>query len=73
MDPINWTNIDIEINKSVHYNGAILYYQSKTLFFDYSDDSVFIDSPSKYDFYFKTFSFNYHYFNKLFIQEFFHN
>lgn len=45
--------VDIEINKSVHYNGAILYYQSKTLFFDYSDDSVFIDSPSKYDFYFK--------------------
>lgn len=45
--------VDIEINKSVHYNGALIYNQKKTFFFDYSDDTVFIDSPSKYDFYFK--------------------
>lgn len=45
--------VNIEINKSIHYNGAILYYQNKTLFFDYSDDTLFIENPSKYDFYFK--------------------
>lgn len=45
--------VDVEINKSVHYNGALIDYQNKTLFFDYSDDIIFIDKPSKYDFYFK--------------------
>jgi hypothetical protein len=43
----------IAINKSVHYNGAIINYEGKKLFFDYSDDPIFIDEPLKYDFYFK--------------------
>lgn len=45
--------IDIEINKSITYNGAIIYYENKKIFFDYSDDSKFIDEPSRYDYYFK--------------------
>ncbi|MGC4041486.1 MAG: hypothetical protein QM710_12070 [Flavobacterium sp.] len=45
--------MDIEIDKSVHYNCVIIEYQGKTLFFDYSDDTVFCDDPVKFDFYFK--------------------
>jgi hypothetical protein len=48
-------NIKINIvkNKIVKYNGAILHVNTKTIFFDYSDDSNFIDSSEKFDFYFK--------------------
>ncbi|AGC77427.1 hypothetical protein DDD_2300 [Nonlabens dokdonensis DSW-6] len=35
------------------HNGAILYVNSKTVFFDYSDDVLFLEDHSKYDFYFK--------------------
>lgn len=45
--------IDIEINKSIHYNGAVIYYNNNKLFFDYSDDSKLIDEPCLYDYYFK--------------------
>ncbi|MGL2966829.1 hypothetical protein [Flavobacterium sp. XGLA_31] len=44
---------DIVLNSTVHYNGAILHYQNKKLFFDYSDDSILINNPADYDFYFK--------------------
>jgi len=45
--------MDIEIDKSIHFNGVLLEYEGKSLFFDYSDDTIFIDEPAKYDFYFK--------------------
>jgi hypothetical protein len=48
-------NIKVNIvkNKIVKYNGAILHVNTKTVFFDYSDDSNFIDSSENFDFYFK--------------------
>lgn len=45
--------VNVEINKDVHFNGGLILYKNKTLFFDYTDDTVLIDEPSKYDFYFK--------------------
>lgn len=47
--------IEVKIvkNESVQHNGAILYIEGKTVFFDYSDDSKFIDASEGYDFYFK--------------------
>lgn len=45
--------VDVEIDKSVHFNGGLIQYQDKTLFFDYTDDADLIENPSKYDFYFK--------------------
>ena len=47
--------LSIVINEKIAYSGAILYYDSKRIFFDYSDDVKFIDSPNNYDFYFKRF------------------
>jgi len=44
---------DIKFNSNVKINGAILHINEKNLFFDYSDDVVFVDDPKKYDFYFK--------------------
>ncbi|OUS18669.1 hypothetical protein A9Q93_03370 [Nonlabens dokdonensis] len=35
------------------HNGALLHVDSKTIFFDYSDDVIFLENPSKYNFYFK--------------------
>ncbi|WP_445736619.1 hypothetical protein [Mariniflexile sp.] len=44
---------NLSFNKTVKYNGAILFINGKRVFFDYSDDSKFIDSSDDYDFYFK--------------------
>ncbi|PZV79138.1 hypothetical protein CLV31_11598 [Algoriphagus aquaeductus] len=43
----------IRLNTDIHLNGAILYYNQKVIFFDYSDDRSLIDSPLAYDAYFK--------------------
>ena len=45
--------MDIGIDKSIHYNAAILLYEGKSIFLDYCDDVTFSDNPSRYDFYFK--------------------
>lgn len=48
-------NIDFKItfDSTISPNGALIYYEDKTLFFDYSDNYLFIDLPSKYTYYFK--------------------
>lgn len=48
-------NLDFEImlNEQIPFNGAILFFKDKSLFFDYSDDKELIDVPENYDFYFK--------------------
>ena len=46
-------DVNISLNTSIKHNGAVLTYNNKVAFFDYSDDSVFIDSPDNYDHYFK--------------------
>lgn len=45
--------VNINFNKNVKYNGAILYVNELNMFFDYSDDTKFIDAPEKYNYYFK--------------------
>lgn len=47
--------IDVQIvyNKNVKHNSAILYVNNKSILFDYSDDSNFIDLPENFDYYFK--------------------
>lgn len=45
--------VAVVFNKSVVHNGAILYINDKSVFFDFSDNPIFLDIPSKYDFYFK--------------------
>ena len=44
--------IKIIFNKNVKYNGAILYLDGLNIFFDYSDDTKFIDTPEKFNYYF---------------------
>jgi hypothetical protein len=44
---------DIQINSKISWNGAILYLNNETYYFDYSDDTVFIDDPKKYNYYLK--------------------
>lgn len=44
---------NIFLNKNIKANGAVLYKENKTIFFDFSDDTVFIDNPNDYDYYFK--------------------
>lgn len=43
----------IVFNKSIKYNGAILFFEKINIFFDYSDDPKFIDLPENFTFYFK--------------------
>ena len=40
-------------DKNIVYNGAVLLTESKSVFFDYSDDSLFLDKPEKFSLYFK--------------------
>jgi hypothetical protein len=44
---------EIVFDKNVRHNGAILYVNNMSIFFDYSDDIVFLDDHEKYDCYFK--------------------
>ena len=45
--------VNIVQDKSIVNNGAILLVDSKTVFFDFSDDSFFLDNPQKFSYYFK--------------------
>lgn len=44
---------DVSFNAKIATGGAILHNNNQTIFLDYSDNSIFIDNPKKYDFYFK--------------------
>lgn len=46
-------DLEIVFNNKISVNGAILYIYDKVIFFDYSDDILFVDNPEVYDFYFK--------------------
>lgn len=45
--------IKIIHDSTIVHNGALLILEGKTVFFDYSDDSLFIDVTIKYSYYFK--------------------
>lgn len=40
-------------NKKIAKHGAVLFYKDKSIFFDYSDDPIFMEQPHNFDFYFK--------------------
>lgn len=44
---------DVSFNAKIATGGALLHVNDKMIFLDYSDNSVFIDNPKTYDFYFK--------------------
>jgi hypothetical protein len=48
-------NLEIKIvyNKSIAFNGAALFVGMESVFFDYSDDTAFIDWPGNFSYYFK--------------------
>lgn len=48
-------NIKVKIihDKNIVHNGGVLRYEGKIFFFDYSDDSKFIEKPENFSFYFK--------------------
>ncbi|HEU4788836.1 MAG TPA: hypothetical protein VFS71_04055 [Flavobacterium sp.] len=46
-------DIKIVFNKNIKHNGAVLYIDGINIFFDYSDDSKFIDLPENFSYYFK--------------------
>jgi|GEM_PF-678591 glycosyltransferase involved in cell wall biosynthesis len=46
-------DLEITLNNEIPINGAILNFNSKRIFFDYSDATELIDMSSKYDYYFK--------------------
>ena len=45
--------VEIVFNEKITYNGAVLYIEGISVFFDYSDDTIFIDLPEKFNYYFK--------------------
>ncbi len=50
---INKIEFEINFDTTISPNAAIIYYDNQTLFFDYSDNYLFIDLPNKYTYYFK--------------------
>nr|WP_314897192.1 hypothetical protein [uncultured Flavobacterium sp.] len=50
---INKLEFKINFDSTISPNGALIYYDNQTLFFDYSDNYLFIDLPTKYTYYFK--------------------
>lgn len=49
----NQEHLTVLFNKALRANGAVLYKENKTIFFDFSDDIILIDNPNNYDYYFK--------------------
>ena len=49
----NNIEFNVRINPKISWNGAVLFFNNKTFYFDYSDDAVFLDNPKRYNFYFK--------------------
>jgi hypothetical protein len=45
--------VNIIRDKNVVHNGGVLLVDGKSIFFDYSDDSLFLDKPEQFDYYFK--------------------
>lgn len=45
--------INIVYNKEIVHNGAVLSIEGKNVFFDFSDDSKFLDDSKKFSYYFK--------------------
>ena len=45
--------VNIQRNKNIKNGGGVLTVNQNKIFFDYSDDSRFMDSPEKYNFYLK--------------------
>lgn len=50
---VNRIGVNIVYNSKIKHNSALLTVNNKTLFFDYSDDTKFIDLPNNFDYYFK--------------------
>jgi hypothetical protein len=50
---INKIEFEINFDSAISPNGALIYVDNQTLFFDYSDNYLFIDLPIKYTYYFK--------------------
>lgn len=44
---------DIQINPKMSWNGAVLHFNAKRYYLDYSDDALFLENPGNYDCYFK--------------------
>lgn len=49
----NKMDVNIAHNSNLKHNAALLTVNNKAIFFDYSDDTKFIDLPNNFDFYFK--------------------
>jgi hypothetical protein len=49
----NKIEVEIQVNPKIGSNGAILYVNNETLYFDYSDNTAFLEDPKKYNYYFK--------------------
>lgn len=49
----NNSKFNLICNKNIINGGAILNINTRKIFFDYSDDTIFMDFPIKYDYYFK--------------------
>lgn len=49
----NKMEFEIQVNPKIAANGAILYINNETCYFDYSDNTLFIEDPKKYTYYFK--------------------
>lgn len=49
----NNIEFDIQINPTISWNGAILFFYDESFYLDYSDDILFLDDPKKYDHYLK--------------------
>jgi hypothetical protein len=45
--------VNIVQDKTIVSNGALLLVDGKSIFFDFSDDSKFLDNPQNFDYYFK--------------------
>lgn len=49
----NDMKFELVLDKTITHNGAVLFYQNNSIFFDYSDDIIFLENHENYDYYFK--------------------
>lgn len=49
----NDIEFEIQINTNVSWNAVVLYFNDILYYLDYSDDSLFLDNPKNYNYYFK--------------------
>lgn len=50
---VNKIEFKINFDPTISPNAALMFYNNQTIFFDYSDNFIFIDLPTNYTFYFK--------------------